>query len=390
MQNTPIGLYYPYIHFQDEHWLKRATLYWDKMGRIVPDMDDVDAEDTDFVRALKNDLGFVEDLHPRNETPEVGLKFLELLHRHEPELRARYGSAKWKDRLKVEGPDKNRRHGDSVIEQVYSEKMSKPLREALVDTKLAFAPKHKDTLIMHRKLADVYMTVLAASMAKGRYEPTSDTVENHFAVMGGSIEHIKQALIPLKARQPSNVTPEQETASIAMFALKMTVPKNMDEVSLDQIATFRKRHREEVIKFRKDVISFAEDQDLLRSIIKQPAKLQTALENAYNKKVQKKLEGFDDIIRDTWKETAFAMLYVSPMSLVVKGLPALTGAVESISVSIAAVALGTIPMLRKNQRDLKAKVGPEAYLIHAKEYFEPAVGRVTRMKRWTRNFFFRV
>jgi hypothetical protein len=34
--DTYSGLYYPFIHFKDEQWLKLSALYWDKMARIVP------------------------------------------------------------------------------------------------------------------------------------------------------------------------------------------------------------------------------------------------------------------------------------------------------------------------------------------------------------------
>ncbi len=27
-----MGLYYPYVHFRDERWLKLAALYWPKTG----------------------------------------------------------------------------------------------------------------------------------------------------------------------------------------------------------------------------------------------------------------------------------------------------------------------------------------------------------------------
>jgi hypothetical protein len=29
-------LYYPFIHFRDEAWLKLSALYWDDVTRIVP------------------------------------------------------------------------------------------------------------------------------------------------------------------------------------------------------------------------------------------------------------------------------------------------------------------------------------------------------------------
>lgn len=31
-----IGLYYPFIHFKDDDWLKVSALYWNRMARIVP------------------------------------------------------------------------------------------------------------------------------------------------------------------------------------------------------------------------------------------------------------------------------------------------------------------------------------------------------------------
>ena len=30
------ALYYPFIHFKDDNWLKLSALYWDRIGRIVP------------------------------------------------------------------------------------------------------------------------------------------------------------------------------------------------------------------------------------------------------------------------------------------------------------------------------------------------------------------
>ena len=57
------GLYYPYIHFQDEGWLKTAALYWDSMGRIVSIDTPLDDGDSDEVKRLI-DAGFVENQPP--------------------------------------------------------------------------------------------------------------------------------------------------------------------------------------------------------------------------------------------------------------------------------------------------------------------------------------
>ncbi|HJY29425.1 MAG TPA: DUF6236 family protein [Pyrinomonadaceae bacterium] len=393
MSQETFGLYYPYIHFQDQDWLQRAALYWDKMGRIVPDLDDVNADDTDLVRALKNEVGFVEDLRPSKETDKVGSKFLTLLNTYEGQLRSHYGTHKWKHRLKKGGSDWNRKHDDEIVEQVYVEKMSRRLRQSLVDIDLAYAPIGRDFLLMHRTLADVYMTVLANAMAQKQYEPTTDNVINHYAVMGDSVEHIKHALLPSTMREEKTELPQPSLAKVAMFALKMNVPRNTDGQSVKtivkRIVKFRQNHRESVQEFRADVAKFARNQRLLRLMIRNPEEFQNELEAAYNEKVQEKLENVNKMIKDVWKETAVGMLCVSPTALITKGLPVMIGAVEPISTTIGALALGTALVLRKNERDLKAKLGPEAYLLHAREYFEPA-SRSTRIKRWSRRFFFRI
>lgn len=44
------ALYYPFIHFKDDRWLKLSALYWDKVARIVPH--DYATDDSATVKAL--------------------------------------------------------------------------------------------------------------------------------------------------------------------------------------------------------------------------------------------------------------------------------------------------------------------------------------------------
>src|SRR5258706_10807766 len=53
------ALYYPFIHFKSDRWLKLSALYWDDMSRIVPSR--YQPEDTQTVK----DLGdFVKTVRP--------------------------------------------------------------------------------------------------------------------------------------------------------------------------------------------------------------------------------------------------------------------------------------------------------------------------------------
>jgi len=52
-----MAVYYPYIHFRDERWLKVAALYWPWMVRIVSP--DYPTRDSRLVAILKDELDLV-------------------------------------------------------------------------------------------------------------------------------------------------------------------------------------------------------------------------------------------------------------------------------------------------------------------------------------------
>ncbi|MCD8388465.1 MAG: hypothetical protein LUD17_16525 [Bacteroidales bacterium] len=57
-------LYYPFIEFHNEDWVKRALLYWDKVLRIVPD--GYCPKDSSLIRELK-DAGLIKDITAKEE-----------------------------------------------------------------------------------------------------------------------------------------------------------------------------------------------------------------------------------------------------------------------------------------------------------------------------------
>lgn len=91
------ALYYPFIHFKDDSWLKLSALYWDRMARIVPksyrqrgDGEHVLERDSETTRRLADEADFIRNLSPSEVTYPVSLLFERLLTRHAEELRARY------------------------------------------------------------------------------------------------------------------------------------------------------------------------------------------------------------------------------------------------------------------------------------------------------------
>jgi len=74
-----VGLYYPFIHFRNEGWLKSTAFYWDSLRRIVPVGASV--HDADEVKRLVDD-GFIQDRKPLDAALQIAGPFRELLATH--------------------------------------------------------------------------------------------------------------------------------------------------------------------------------------------------------------------------------------------------------------------------------------------------------------------
>jgi hypothetical protein len=74
---TSFGLYYPYIHFRDESWLKMAALYWPRMARVVPP--GYRTRDSELAKRLDGELGFVVNLNPATARASTATRFTDLI-----------------------------------------------------------------------------------------------------------------------------------------------------------------------------------------------------------------------------------------------------------------------------------------------------------------------
>lgn len=95
-----IGLYYPYIHFRDENWVRFAALYWDELHRIVP-ADDT-PEDSLLIQELRqtggiHHGGFIKPIDPaeqrngrKSASQVVGTALTEFIKSNKHKLKQRY------------------------------------------------------------------------------------------------------------------------------------------------------------------------------------------------------------------------------------------------------------------------------------------------------------
>src|SRR5688500_9758954 len=82
------ALYYPFIHFRDEQWIKAMSLYWDGFSRIVPR--GYRTHDGDDIRAFVAD-GVVSDIEPPSRVREAAaVTFESVLDSYEDEIVRRF------------------------------------------------------------------------------------------------------------------------------------------------------------------------------------------------------------------------------------------------------------------------------------------------------------
>ena len=191
------ALYYPYIHFKDDAWLKLTALYWDKLGRIVPS--GYSTDDSPTVKALGS---FVTVLRPESADSGFAKPFISFIEQYAPKLKAKYALSlrdTWQVIPEVRRPPRpgGPSGNDPRLGYIYYEKILDDVYLALNESGLASTDFRGSQWIgMHPRLAWVYMTMLAEHVAeKHGLRALTDETRDHVALSGLSIERLAQALL---------------------------------------------------------------------------------------------------------------------------------------------------------------------------------------------------
>lgn len=393
-----IGLYYPFIHFKDDSWVKLTALYWDRMGRIVPRGYLVRDRDSDTVKRLAEDGGFVQDVSPGFTSYDSNLHdtFIQLLQEHAPDMRARYGVAQ-----RYEWPDDPRpglatpSSADPKLAYVYVEKMPSELKDAFIDTGLAVAdwlPTEEGRVGMHPDLAFVYMTALAEEIAaRSRYHPVTDETRDHLAVTGCTLERLARVLLQDEHLAGQGLTEHEIEAQMATLAFASVLPRGIINVPTEKIIAFRKHCAPERAAFQDHLQGMVSG---LQGIQDQDA-LETHLHVTYERQLKPQLDEYRRGLHSLGIDTvmgAFNVRAIFP-PLVTSGMDAAGIAMPADPVVAAggAIAFSVLPVLRAKQkeaRDLESS-SPVAYLMRVEERLGPTTltGWVARRAR---QFFLRV
>lgn len=178
-----IALYYPYIHVQDDAWLKAAALYMPKLARLTPP--NYPMHDSDVAKTLAGELDFFVNISPE-QAPAVGEiadRFARFIVDNRKELQKRY---QIEDRTDFENLPADvasgnifglHRSGDRGHAWIHAAKAASQMWDAIVSSGIGkvYARDGEDgaRVILDSELAGIYMTALVERIA----------VDNHLSVV---------------------------------------------------------------------------------------------------------------------------------------------------------------------------------------------------------------
>jgi hypothetical protein len=432
-----IGLYYPYVHFASDSWVKAAALYWLRLARIIPP--NFVAKDSAVVRELSEGLNFVVDLDPTAVVDEVSGVLAEVIRAHGPMLRARYGlhgtatplspsnprlvamvqdmeadsgqplasrsvnvarfSRVWEPEWILDGterrPDRlaiDRTMTAGVTEAarlapfthselvgLHGHETTPELRGLLREYDLAGEADRAGWLATNPQLAWVYLSALAAQLAaRNTLVPVTDEPEGQLASGVWDADRMAVALI-----DPSRARSAHDTfAALGLLALNLVVPQNLDQLPAGKIVELRRRYGAGFDAFHQVLIDTATDVREQLTVTTDPAVVQAYLDNEVRVRMEQPLAELRAALHGLKIDSALA---AATLKFEIPALATIGGGLIAGNPVVSAAGTGAFALIAAGNvaRQLKAaRTQPSAasYLLHVGQMASPrrAINRVRR------------
>lgn len=241
-------LYYPFIHFRDEAWLKLSALYWDDVTRIVPRS--YTPRDSKEVRLLE-EAEVLRRVDPGAYEAPVGQLFEILLRRYSAGLVRRYDVSRretWPDN--AERFSLKSARSSKSLAFIHGSKLEPALVEQLLKLKLALRSHDTKWLGMHPAIVSAYMIALAAEISRRRgLSPMSDSTRHLGGVTSCSVDDLARSLVgdldlsKKRRSNPYNNQAEVTSERVAFVLLRTVLPQRLDGVAAKRIVELRRQHQ---------------------------------------------------------------------------------------------------------------------------------------------------
>lgn len=371
---TTVSLYYPFIHFRDDAWLKLAALYWDGIGRIVPE--GYNTRDSDTVKRLADELDFVHNFTPGPEAEMVGKRFGALLQLHHSALVQRY-DVNEREHWAVD-PQTLRRapQRDPRLVYINNAKLSWELASNLQELRLGVVIyDFGDWIGMHPRLASVYMAALAEEMARRRrLSPVTDDDRCHLAAAGWTIERLAAVLLEDPALAPTTASAAEVEGGLANIALTAVVPAHLEAVSVEDIIKARTKLHEDRLAFQESLREIAADEAWLQDVA--PDALEWQLKFVYKNRLKPILDRYEKsltLAAVPARRGIISLLTTLPRAALeaAKAVGWTTNPLLGAAVTGASLVLIPILTPKSKAKKVEDDASPVGYLLRLREELEP-------------------
>ncbi|HEY3262944.1 MAG TPA: DUF6236 family protein [Pseudonocardiaceae bacterium] len=395
------ALYYPYATFGNEHWLRQALLFWDSVSLIRPaGLETALAERGPVEQAIaREEPDFLDPLTPHDEELQpVSEDIIEAEAVSFDALRHRYGPAA---RAALTTPARPTRqaapaHADPRLVWVYTADRDSKVSWFLADQLLrhTLADEDRDErgerwLGLHPRFAAVYLTALAAQMARRRgLIALTDDVAVHRAAGPAALDTIDQALAGDRASGTRSLREVQaQYLHVAVTALPEAV--DLDQVPVAKLLAFRHTHYDQITAFRAH-LSGLEDKLLALAAVDDPEALRKRLRELYRQETEPLLNDLRDSMHRFGLRTVLGTLALkidmetAGATLAVLGATtvatATTGTPAIAITAPAAIAMAVVPYLAQRRAARRQLAdSPVSFLLSAGR--EMSAGQVLRDMR---------
>ncbi|MES1182790.1 MAG: DUF6236 family protein [Myxococcales bacterium] len=363
-------LYYPFIHFRDEAWLKLSALYWDDVSRIVPK--GYRPRDSRDVRALE-DAGVVQRVDPGKYEAPVGELFSILLARHAGALARRYDVAQrdgWpatQERFDVKTGHTSARS----LAFIHCSKLEPALTEQLLQRRLALPSRDRRWLGMHPAIVSAYMIALAGEISRRRgLMPISDNVTHQSGISSCTVEDLARSLVAdvdLSRRRALGIGKlaaarglEVRAERVAFVTLRAVLPTRLDAIPVKHVLALRNEHAAARHAFH----AYVEDlrAELANGNIAEPDALDEHIRLEYDKRLKPALQELSRGLRALGVGTflgTFGVAVALPVGSLLAGSP------STAAVALAGASVGIAALSHRQQSGAQTllKPSPASFLF---------------------------
>ena len=387
-KSASLGLYYPYLHFKSQAWLKVAALYWGRMARIVPHKYSL-ADPYDVLQLAKEDVGFVRNLDPEDSPDRVGRDLVSEVMADTTGFQRRYGLAGRESWYEVSSSMRPPPYGgppgsDPRLGYVYVEKMSPKICDVLVTSNLAEVdPYQPEWIGMHPQLASVYMFKLAEEMARrDGLTPVTDRARDHVGVSGWTMHRLANERGG-DVTSPAGLRSDTELeAAMVSVALRSVLPQDVEHVPIESIIRVRKEFEPSRIEFQRRLREIVANMSSERTVESAEA-LAWHLEERYKRELKPALDELDRRLRAVGIRTVAGALSTQVKkpkmiegALAAMGLSSYVAASPeatlAFGVGAVAVSVSRVFIEQREETRQLLQATPEAYLLHVKENLGPS------------------